>query len=69
MKDARRGIFGHFGIPLATLPEPVLEAIEAILRETLNRRDVYRRVKALLQQHHVGDRGAHGHFEDLQADQ
>jgi hypothetical protein len=24
MKDARRGTFGHFGIPLATLPEPVL---------------------------------------------
>ena len=69
MKEARRGIFGHFGIPLATLPEPVLGAIEAILRETLHRRDVYRRVKALLQQHDLGDRGAHGHFKDLQADQ
>jgi hypothetical protein len=67
MKDARRGIFGHFGIPLATLPAPVRGAIEAILRETLHRRDVYRRVKALLQQHHF--RGAHGHFKDLQADQ
>jgi hypothetical protein len=55
MKDARRGIFGHFGIPLATLPEPVLGAIEAILHETLHRRDVYHRVKALLQQHHLGD--------------
>jgi hypothetical protein len=69
VKDARRGIFGHFGIPLATLPEPVLGAIEAILHETLHRRDVYRRVKALLQQHDWGDRGAHGHFKDLQADQ
>jgi hypothetical protein len=69
MKEARRGIFGHFGIPLATLPEPVLGAIEAILRETLHRRDVYRRVKALLQPHHLGDRGAHGPFKDLQADQ
>jgi hypothetical protein len=29
--------------------------IEAILRETLNHRDVYHRVKALLRQHHVGD--------------
>ena len=69
VKDARRGIFGHFGIPSATLTEPVLEAIQAILRETLHRRDVYHRVKALLQQHHVGDCGAHGHFEDLQAEQ
>jgi hypothetical protein len=69
MKDARRGIFGHFGIPLATLPAPVRGAIEAILRETLHRRDVYRRVKVLLQQHHLGDRGAHGHFKDLQAEQ
>ena len=69
VKEARRGIFGHFGIPLATLPEAVLGAIEAILRETLHRRDVYRRVKALLQQHDLGDQGAHGPFKDLQADQ
>jgi hypothetical protein len=55
MMDARRGIIGHFGIPLATLPEPVLGAIEGILHETLHRRDVYHRVKALLQQHHLGD--------------
>jgi hypothetical protein len=51
------------------LPEAVLGAIEAILRETLHRRDVYRRVKVLLQPHDWGDRGAHGHFQDLQADQ
>jgi hypothetical protein len=54
IKEARRGIFEHFGIPLATLPDTVLGAIEAILRETLNRRDVYRRVKALFQQHDLG---------------
>src|SRR5262249_29598402 len=54
VKEARRGIFMQFGIPLASLPDPVLEAIDAILQETLNRREVYRRVKALFGQHEVG---------------
>jgi hypothetical protein len=50
MKEARRGIFEQFGIPLATLPDTVLTALEAILAETLNRREIYRRVKALFHQ-------------------
>jgi hypothetical protein len=54
MKEARRGIFQQFGVPLAKLPDAVLEAIDAILQETLNRREVFRRVKELFKQYEVG---------------
>jgi hypothetical protein len=54
IKEARRGIFEHFGIPLAILPDTVLATIAAILAETLDRREVYRRVKALFHQHAIG---------------
>jgi hypothetical protein len=54
VKEARRGIYQQFGMPLAKLPDAVLEVIEAILRETLNRREVYRRVKELFELHEVG---------------
>src|SRR5262249_50698611 len=53
-KEARRGLFLQFGIPLGSLPDAVLEAIETILQETLNRREVYRRVKELFQEQNIG---------------
>jgi hypothetical protein len=54
MKEARRGIYAQFGIPLGELSDEVLEAIDEILRETLNRREVYRRIKELFTQRGVG---------------
>jgi hypothetical protein len=53
-KEARRGIYEQFGIPLGKLSDDVLEAIDQILQETLNRREVYRRVKELFTQYRVG---------------
>lgn len=53
-KEARRGIYDQFGIPLGELSDDLLEAIEMILRETLNRREVYRRVKELFTQFGIG---------------
>jgi hypothetical protein len=54
IKEARRGIYHHFGVPLAKLPDETLEAIDAILQQTLNRREVYSRVKELFRSHKVG---------------
>jgi hypothetical protein len=54
MKEARRGIYAQFGIPLGELSDEVLGAIDEILRETLNRREVYRRTKELFAQHRIG---------------
>lgn len=53
-KEARRGIFQQFGLPLATLPDEILTEIELILAQTLNRREVYRLVKSLFKQYQVG---------------
>lgn len=53
-KEARRGIYEQFGVPLASLPDEILEAISAVLSETLNRREVYRRVKELFAHHEAG---------------
>lgn len=53
-KDARRGIYDQFGIPLGELSDDMIEAINGILQETLNRREVYRRVKELFTQSGVG---------------
>lgn len=54
MKEARRGIYAEFGIPLGELSDEALGAIDEILRETLNRREVYRRIKELFTQHNIG---------------
>jgi hypothetical protein len=54
MKEARRGIYVQFGIPLGELSDEVLGEIDEILRETLNRREVYRRIKELFTQHGIG---------------
>ena len=54
MKEARRGIYAQFGIPLGELSDEVLGAIDEILRETLNRREVYRRIKELFTQYRIG---------------
>jgi hypothetical protein len=54
MKEARRGIYAQFGIPLGELSDEVLGAIDEILRETMNRREVYRRIKELFTQHRIG---------------
>ncbi len=54
MKEARRGIYLQFGIPLGELSDEVLQSVDEILRETLNRREVYRRIKELFTQHETG---------------
>lgn len=53
-KEARRAIFERFGIPLAELPEEVLDQINALLAETLNRREVYRLVEQLIASREIG---------------
>jgi hypothetical protein len=53
-KEARRGIYEQFGIPLGELSDAMLEAIDRILQETLNRREVYRQVKELFTRYRVG---------------
>jgi hypothetical protein len=54
LKEAKRGIYEQFGIPLGKLSDEVLEAIDRILHETLNRREVYARVKDLFTQQGIG---------------
>ena len=52
-KEARRSIYEQFGVPLSTLPDEMLAEIDVILGDTLNRREVYRRVKDLFARHQV----------------
>jgi hypothetical protein len=54
IKEARRGIYTQFGVPLGELSDEVLDAIDEILRETLNRREIYRRIKELFAQNPIG---------------
>lgn len=53
-KEARRGIFQQFGIPLGQLSDEVLEEINFILSQTLNRREIYQRIKHLFKQFSLG---------------
>src|SRR5262249_18259372 len=54
LKEPRRGLHEQSGIPLGKLSDEVLEAIDRILNETLNRREVYARVKDLFTQQGIG---------------